>query len=236
MSTNRNYNSSNRVMACVLLVGLFLQSCGSSFNSPIPSVEEAIDDTPAPTKKMGMTKQLLGSVLTADVVAVPLLCTFSRGRALRRGMDSPLYSSTHLRSRWTLGTVRSINQPNSILTTARHHMNKYPLISSKYSPKSFVNSCNFCGMDSVRAISQEKGQKEKKKEKREHASKVNANTRLVLSLDGGGIRGLLPAYVLNELEQELESVIKEQDKTKNSTTSDIPAPDVRLGECFDTIA
>ena len=55
--------------------------------------------------------------------------------------------------------------------------------------------------------------------------------RLLLSLDGGGIRGLLEAYTLNHLEETIESTIKAHFKDPAA-----PAPDVRLGECFDLIA
>lgn len=55
--------------------------------------------------------------------------------------------------------------------------------------------------------------------------------RLFLSLDGGGIRGILEAYLLHDLEETIESNIKEH---FNDPTA--PAPDVRLGECFDLIA
>lgn len=55
--------------------------------------------------------------------------------------------------------------------------------------------------------------------------------RLLLSLDGGGIRGLLEAYLLSRLETTVESKINEHFKG-----TDAPAPDVRLGECFDVVS
>lgn len=61
--------------------------------------------------------------------------------------------------------------------------------------------------------------------------KEHNNPRLILSLDGGGIRGILESYTLAFLEEELESEIKAHFKD-----TDAPAPDIRLGECFDLIA
>ncbi|MHB9147215.1 MAG: patatin-like phospholipase family protein [Candidatus Amoebophilus sp.] len=55
--------------------------------------------------------------------------------------------------------------------------------------------------------------------------------RLILSLDGGGIRGLLEAYTLNYIEKRLATKILDRFADPNA-----PAPTVRLGECFDLIA
>ncbi|MHB9147918.1 MAG: patatin-like phospholipase family protein [Candidatus Amoebophilus sp.] len=55
--------------------------------------------------------------------------------------------------------------------------------------------------------------------------------RLILSLDGGGIRGLLEAYALNYIEKSLAARILDHFADPNA-----PAPPIRLGECFDLIA
>jgi patatin-like phospholipase/acyl hydrolase/TPR repeat protein len=56
-------------------------------------------------------------------------------------------------------------------------------------------------------------------------------TKLILSLDGGGIRGLLQAYVLNHIEKTITKQIIE-----HFGDMDAPTPEVRLGEYFDLIA
>lgn len=54
-------------------------------------------------------------------------------------------------------------------------------------------------------------------------------TRLILSLDGGGVRGVLPAKLLNWLEEGLEADLK-------ARFPHAPSPDIRIGDCFDLIA
>ena len=73
--------------------------------------------------------------------------------------------------------------------------------------------------------------------------KVNINTstsqsqtqekddRLILSLDGGGIRGILEADALNHIEKALSTKILAHFGNEPG-----PSPAVRLGECFDLIA
>jgi len=55
--------------------------------------------------------------------------------------------------------------------------------------------------------------------------------RLILSLDGGGIRGVWEAYLLDALEKYITSKINEHFNDPAA-----PNPEVRLGECFDLIA
>lgn len=54
--------------------------------------------------------------------------------------------------------------------------------------------------------------------------------RYILSLSGGGIRGVLEAYALSHIEKTLAAKILDY-----FTDPDAPAPTVRLGECFDLI-
>lgn len=54
--------------------------------------------------------------------------------------------------------------------------------------------------------------------------------RLILSIDGGGIRGLLPTMLLQWVEEELTTEINK------ILPSDAPKAEVRLGEVFDLIA
>jgi len=50
--------------------------------------------------------------------------------------------------------------------------------------------------------------------------------RFLLSIDGGGLKGYIPASVLETLEGALEKAL---------TVGDAPKPDVRIGEVFDSI-
>ncbi len=62
----RKYNLNHRLIACVLLISLFLQSCGNFSNQVIPTIEEEkTNDTPGSTKKTEIIKQLVEQKLTA---------------------------------------------------------------------------------------------------------------------------------------------------------------------------
>ena len=71
----------------------------------------------------------------------------------------------------------------------------------------------------------EKGEPDEKK------SASSSGCKRILSLDGGGIRGILEAATLTYLEEEIESIINRQYRDLHA-----PLADVRLGEGFDLVA
>ncbi len=62
----RKYSLNHRLIACILLINLFLQSCENFSNQVIPTIgEEKTNDTPGSTKKTEIIKQLVEQKLTA---------------------------------------------------------------------------------------------------------------------------------------------------------------------------
>ena len=59
---------------------------------------------------------------------------------------------------------------------------------------------------------------------------VPSDERLILSIDGGGIRGLFPAILLSWLEEQVKAEIVAHSPVN------APEPEIRIGECFDVMA
>ncbi|OJW66844.1 MAG: hypothetical protein BGO68_03665 [Candidatus Amoebophilus sp. 36-38] len=62
----QNYNLSHRLIAYILFIGLFLQSCGGFQNQIVPQEKEQINDTPESSRQIEITKKLVEQKLTAE--------------------------------------------------------------------------------------------------------------------------------------------------------------------------
>ena len=124
---HRNYNIDHRLVACILLLSLFLQSCN---NSPIPTrersayikhrelLEEDKQRKEIVAEQEKASKELIGSVTAkqrlwgvasqSHLLAIPLLGTFKRDRALTRSSISPFCLSVSSRSPIFLGCRSSL--------------------------------------------------------------------------------------------------------------------------------
>lgn len=95
----------------------------------------------------------------------------------------------------------------------------------KYSLKSLILGLSIIALNQAMASSLY----ERQDVLEDQSIKILPTKRLILSLDGGGIRGILEATILTHLEEVLEAEI-------NNRYPYAPASDIRLGECFDLIA
>ncbi|ACE05847.1 hypothetical protein Aasi_0432 [Candidatus Amoebophilus asiaticus 5a2] len=244
----QHYSVARQFMACILFVSLCLQSCTNIYvpsNLPIKEGEKYVSER--------VVRQLIGK---QSITKEGHIVTFYQqgnqlraevGENLPQGFDKTYTVPVYIEEEMKLAQVASLNEEaqkkNIHVVFPKNQQEGYVYVGhtglmgggkDKKSRKQVLP-----GEEEVEEETEEKSPRSTETEgyqvaiqpafSPEHQQK--STPRLILSLDGGGIRGLLEADALNYIEKVLAERIINHFGDRSA-----PKPDVRLGEYFDLIA